>query len=206
MNAKERVEWVKAAGACLPGADVAHMLSAAEAVDGPGRWEVSVSGGGLHRVGLRFFPGAPRTDWKAAAAVFGVDLTGVIIPELAAAWDLKTGRWTALRAGGLDFKPGAPAVRRRAKAAPFKPGFFKEPALDRALEEFHRLAPIAATTVDGAGWSLALERRLRWPLFARCDFSAAFTPGSSQRALLMLDRSVAELSFDGEALWAHCAG
>jgi len=36
--------------------------------------------------------------------------------------------------------------------------------------------------------------------------SGAFTPGSSQLALFLLDRRVTELAFDGEGLWAHCAG
>jgi hypothetical protein len=227
MNTKERIEWTTAVGACVPGADVKAMLSAAEALDGPGRWEVSVSGGGLHRVGLRFFGAGDHAAFlKAARKAFALDAAGPSAPAggfpwLSAAWDVKTGRWTALRLCGAargaalkpgqalawDHKPegGAP-LRRLLRPVAFKPGIFREPALDRALEDFARLSPLSSLSVEDPGWGLRLERPLRWPMFARCDLSAAFTPGSAQRALFLLDRSVTELAFDGEALWAHCAG
>lgn len=227
MNTKERIEWVKAVGACVPGADIKPVLAAGEALDGPGRWEVSVSGAGLHRVGLRFFGASDHGAWsRAARKVFSIgdavpDAPREGFPWLTAAWDLKTGRWTALRlcgaARGTKLKPGqalswdhkegekAPA-RRLLSPVPFKAGIFNEPALDRALEDFSRLSPLASLSVEEPGWSLRLEQRLRWPMFTRSDVSAAFTPGSSQFALFMLDRSVTELAFDGEALWAHCAG
>jgi hypothetical protein len=229
MNAKERIEWVKAVGACLPGSDVRAMIAAAEALDaaGAGRWEVSVCGAGLHRVGLRFFGTRDHSVWiKAARKVFSIEDAGPDTPRegfpwLTAAWDLKTGRWTALRLCGAtraaklkagqalawDFKAGdRTPVRRLLRPVPFKAGIFGEPALDRALEDFTRLCPVTSLTVEDPGWSLRLEYRLRWPMFARCELSGVFTPNSSQLALFLLDRSVTELSFDGEALWAHCAG
>lgn len=228
MNSKERVEWVKAVGACVAGADVKAMLAAGEALDAPGRWEVSVRGGTLASAGLRFFGAGEHAAWsRACAKAFALDGAGpdgapaAGFPWLAAAWDLKTGRWTSARLCGTargaklkggqalawDFAAGGEApVRRLLSPSAFKPGAFGEPALDRALEDFSRLAPLASLSVEAPGWSLRLARPLRWPLFARCDLSAAFTPSSSQLALFLLDRSVTELSFDGEGLWAHCAG
>lgn len=227
MNAKERVEWVKAVGACVPGADVKDMLASAEAGGGPGHWEVSVSGGGLRAAGLRFFGAGDHAAWlPSAREAFGLEGPGPDAPVegfpwLAAAWDLKAGRRTAVRLCGAargtkikpgqalawDFGPGGGAPLRRLLAPrPFAPGIFREPVLDRALEDFARLSPLASLSIEDPGWSLRLERPLRWPMFARCDLSAAFTPAGSQFALFLLDRSVTELSFDGEALWAHCAG
>lgn len=229
MNAKERVEWVKAVGACLPEGETGPLAAAAAALDaaGAGRWEVSVRGGGLLSLGLRFFGEGPYAAWRAACSkAFSVPSAGPDAPRagfpwLTAAWDLKTGARTALRLTGeakgatlkpgwalaWEFKAGAKTpARRLLRPAPFKAGLFKEPALDRALEDFSRLCPLASLSVEEPGWSLRLAQRLRWPLFARCDVSAAFTPDSSQLALFLLDRSVTELSFDGEALWAHCAG
>lgn len=227
MNTKERIEWTKAVGACVPGADVKAMLAAAQALDGPGRWEASVRGGGLHAVGLRFFGAGDHAAWiDAARKTFGLE--GPVpaspvegYPWISAAWDLKTGRWASVRLCGAargaklkagqalawDYRPGGePPVRRVLSPVPFKPGVFKEPVLDDALEAFSRLSPLAALSLESPGWSLRLQRPLRWPLFARCDLSAAFTPAGSQLALFLLDRSVTELAFDGEALWAHCAG
>lgn len=229
MNAKERDEWFKAVGACLPDGRVQALAAAVRGLDagGAGRWEVSVHGGMLHSIGLRFFGAGEHARWlKACRKAFslkgpGPDAPREGFPWLTAAWDLKTGRWTALRlCGGArgvklkpgealawDFVPGAKtASRRLLRPAPFRPGLFNEPALDRALEDFAGLAPLAALSVEDPGWSLRLHSPLRWPLFARCDVSAAFAPHSSQLALFLLDRAVTELSFDGEALWAHCAG
>lgn len=227
MNTKERIEWTKAVGACVPGADVKPMLAAAQALDGPGRWEASVRGGGLHAVGLRFFGAGDHAAWsKTALKTFGLEGPAPVSPVegypwISAAWDLKTGRWTSVRLCGSargvklkagqslawDFKPGGgPPVRRVLSPVPFKPGVFKEPVLDDALEDFSRLSPLATLSLESPGWTLRLARSLRWPMFARCDLSAAFTPAGSQLALFLLDRSVTELAFDGEALWAHCAG
>ncbi|MDP3540980.1 MAG: hypothetical protein Q8T11_00775 [Elusimicrobiota bacterium] len=220
MNSKERNEWIKAVGACVPDAVVKDMLAAAEAADAPGRWEVSVCGAGLHAAGLRFFGAGDYARWrKSCAKAFrlacvGPDGPAEGLPWLTAAWDLKTGGWTALRLSGSargkiaawDFRPGQAPVRRLLAPVAFKARAFGEPALDLALEEFSRLAPLATLSFEAPGWSLRLARPLRWPLFARCDLSAAFTPHSSQLALFLLDRGVTELSFDGEALWAHCAG
>jgi hypothetical protein len=230
MNSKERAEWLKAVGACLPDSELRPMASAAAALEAscPGRWEVSVSGAGLSEVGLRFFGAGPYGAWRDAAAEafsfdadLGPDAPREGFPWLTAAWDLKTGAWTALRlSGGVkdvklkpgqalawDFKPkGNGPVRRPLKPVPFKAAIFKEPALILALEEFSALCPLASMSIEEGGWSLRFAQSLRWPRFARCDVSAAFTPHSAQLALFMLDRSVTELAFDGEALWAHCAG
>lgn len=227
MNTKERIEWVRAVGACQPGSDIADMLAAGEALDGPGRWEVSVCGAGPHAVGLRFFGAGDHAAWsRACAKAFSLEAAGPGAPRegfpwLSAAWDLRTGRRTALRLCGAapgvklksgqalawDFAAGGGEPRRRLlDPLPFKPGLFGEPALDGALAAFSRLSPLASSSIEAPGWSLRLAQRLRWPLFARSDLSAAFTPSSSQLALFLLDRSVTELSFDGEALWAHCAG
>lgn len=215
MNVKERDEWLKAVGACLPDANLKGALASLAALDaaGAGRWEVSVRGGGLQTIGLRFFGEGPYAPWRAACAKAfaldkGAESPRAGIPWLTVAWDLKTGARTNLRlCGEWDCPAGAKSPERRAvRTVPFKEGIFKEPVLDAAVGDFSRLAPIATMTVEDSGWSLRLQSKLRWPLFARCDVSAAFTPSSSQLALFMLDRNVVELSFDGEALWAHCAG
>lgn len=228
MNSKERAEWQKAVGACCPELDLRPMTEASEALEraAPGRWEISVGGGGLHRAGLRYFgtSGADYPSWQTAALkAFGL-APGLLtaapppgVPWLGASWDLQAGKRTALRFCGAgpkggstqayDFADGVTAPTRRAlKPVGFKPGVFKEEALDRALEDFSRLCPVDSIALADPGWSLRFSRALRWPLFARCDIAAAFTPHSSQLALFLLDRKVTELSFDGEALWAHCAG
>lgn len=227
MNSKERVEWLKALSACYPGLATGPMASAAEAVDGPGRWEVSVRGGALDRAGLRFFGAGDYAKWRAACAkAFVLGNSGPSAPRagfpwLSANWDLQSGLWTSVRLYGeepgaklksgqalaWDFSQSAKIPKKRAlTAAPFKPGAFGEPALDAALADFSALCPVSTLSLEDSGWSLRLERGTRWPMFARCDVSAAFTPQSSQLALFLLDRRVTELSFDGEALWAHCAG
>jgi hypothetical protein len=227
VNAKERVEWLKAVRACFPEHDTRGVAAAAQALEGPGRWEVSVRGGGLHVIGLRFFGSGPYAPWREACAR-AFSLGGAALPTapregfpwLTAAWDLRTGDWTALRLTGADgsklkagralawdFKRGEPTPAIVAvDPKPFKPGVFKEPALDAALADFAALCPIGSMAIEDGGWSLRLAQGLRWPLFARCDLSAAFTPDSSQLALFLLDRRVTELSFDGDALWAHCRG
>ncbi len=229
MNSKERIEWLQAVRACLPDVDIRAMSAACAALEGAasGRWEVSVSGRGLHSVGLRFFGEGAYAPWLAAAAkTFGLGAWRAAraprpdFPWLNAAWDLKTGVWTFLRFyGGIggrpangqalawDFTAGVKTpARRLLNCVVFKPGIFKEPDLDRVFEDFSLLCPPASLSVEEPGWSLRLTRPLRWPLFARCDVAAAFTPHSSQLALFLLDRRVTELSFDGEALWAHCSG
>lgn len=228
MNSKERVEWQKAVGACCPDLDLGPMTAASEALEraAPGRWEISVGGGGLHLAGLRYH-GTRESDfpsWQAAALkAFGfgpgllADAPPPGVPWLSASWDLRAGARTALRFYGagsqrgsarvFDFAAGETApTRRTLKPAAFKSGVFKEEALDRALEDFSRLCPLDTIAIADPGWSLRFAQPLRWPLFARCDVAAAFTPHSSQLGLFLLDRKVVELSFDGEALWAHCAG
>ncbi|MCR4296336.1 MAG: hypothetical protein NUW21_12435, partial [Elusimicrobia bacterium] len=181
MNSKERTEWIQAVGACVPDAVVKGMLAAAEAVDAPGRWEVSVCGAGLHSAGLRFFGAGDYARWrKACVKVFGLDRVGPDgpaegLPWLTAAWDLRTGGWTSLRLSGSargkaaswEFRPGRPPVRRLLAPAAFKAGTFGEPALDLALVEFSRLSPLATLSAEAPGWSLRFAQRLRWPLFAR---------------------------------------
>lgn len=224
MNRKERAEWVRALGACLPEAEVRPMQSAADALDQAcaGRWEASVCGLGPKLAGLRFFGSGDYGAFKKAAAE-AFSLKAVLpeapadgFPWLAASWDLGTGRRLALRAFGaaarnqavaVDYGPkGERSARATLKPAPFDASIFEEPALERALADFERLCPAQSMTLEASGWSLKLSRPLRWPLFARCDVSAAFTASSSQLALFLLDRSVVELTFDGEALWAHCRG
>jgi len=203
------------------------MAAAAAALDGPGRWEVSVRGGGLHEIGLRFFGSGPYVPWRdACARTFSLGRAALPSapragsPWLTAAWDLRTGDWTTLRLTGAnasklgpgrafawDHKRGENSSEKHAlDLRPFKPGVFKEPALDRALEDFSALCPVGSMSIEEHGWSLRFAQPMRWPLFARCDLAAAFTPDSSQLALFLLDRRVTELAFDGTALWAHCAG
>ncbi|UPT75783.1 MAG: hypothetical protein M0D55_08985 [Elusimicrobiota bacterium] len=199
MNAKERGEFLKAVRSCFPELDTKPLAAAAEACEAPGRWEVSVRGGGLERIGLRFFGEGDYGAWSKKAAEAFAAKAGAAprpgSPWLVVDWDLKAGKAAAVKIGGASPKPGR-----------FKPGFFGEPALDSALADFAALCPVSGFAHDGASWSLTLEKPPRWPLFARTDVSAAFTPLSSQLALLLIDRKVTELSFDGEALWAHCAG
>lgn len=224
MNRKERTEWTNALGACLEGAEIRPMREAADAIEDAcaGRWEASVSGLGPMLAGLRFFGAGDYGAFKKAAAK-ALGLKAVLpeapapgFPWLSASWDLGTGRRIALRAFG-GFKPGQAEAfdfgpkgeqTRRALLKPkrFDAKIFREPALERALTDFTSLCPADSLTLEPSGWALRLERPVSWPLFARCDVSAAFTPSSSQLALFLLDRRVTELSFDGEALWAHCRG
>jgi hypothetical protein len=224
VNRKERQEWIRAVGACLPDAEIRPMLKAADALDDAcaGRWEASVSGLGPKLAGLRFFGSADYAAFKKAAAeAFALkavlpEAPAAGFPWLAASWDLGTGRRIALRlfgagargqAAAVDYGPKGQLAKRVAlRPARFDARIFEEPALERALAEFHRLCPASSLTIEPSGWALKLESPLRWPLFARCDLSAAFAPSSSQLALFLLDRKVTELTFDGEALWAHCAG
>jgi hypothetical protein len=108
----------------------------------------------------------------------------------------------------------APAVKlaRRAASGATKPGArfspaaFAEPVAS-ALKTFDALCPIAEVRRGKAGaWTLVLSRPVAWPLFLRCDLSAAFTPGAAQWSLVLRDARVAALDFDGEALWARCVG
>jgi hypothetical protein len=223
MNVKERVEWTKALRACFPGLQTDNMTSAAEAIPTPGRWEVSVRGGALNAAGLRFFgEGDYAAFRKEAAKAFvlgnsGPDSPADGFPWLIASWDLATGQWASVRLTGLEkggkqvfaweFSQTAKIPKKRLlKPAPFKPGAFGDMALDKALADFAKLCPVSTLSLEEPGWSLKLAAPPRWPMFARCDISAAFTPLSSQLALFLLDRRVTELSFDGEALWAHCTG
>lgn len=113
---------------------------------------------------------------------------------LDAAWDPRSGAW-------LYKKTGAP----KGRAVPFRAKDFAAP-VDEALARFHRLCPVASVRRDGPRWTLNLERPLAWPLFLRCDLSAAFAPRASQLSLLLRDARIVALDFDGEALWARFSG
>ncbi len=178
MNLKERDEWIRAVGSCFPELKAPLMSQACAAIETPGRWEAAVRGGTLAGAGLRFLPDG-GAGW------------------LEALWDLESGAC-------LSGKPFSPEPR--GKERPFKPGVFGEPSLDRALADFHALCPVGTIAFETNGWSLRFARPPRWPLFARCEISAAFTPHSSQLGLFLLDRRVTGLRLAGEALWAHCAG
>lgn len=218
MNRKERSEWIDALGACLAGTEVGPMRAAADALDDAcaGWWEASVCGLGPRLAGLRFFGAGDYAAFtKAAAKAFALkavlpEAPAAGFPWLAATWDLGTGRRLSLRFfgdGAFDFDAKGRLTRRAPiKTKRFDAGAFGDPALEKALGEFAALSPVRAMTIEPSGWALKLERPVRWPMFARCDVSAAFTPSSSQFALFLLDRKVTELSFDGEALWAHCRG
>ena len=103
----------------------------------------------------------------------------------------------------------APAVRARRRGAAaggarFSAAAFAEPVAS-ALKAFHALSPVARVRAAPKGrWTLELERPLPWPLFLRCDVSAAFAPRAAQLSLILRDAPVSALEFDGEALWARC--
>lgn len=102
-----------------------------------------------------------------------------------------------------------PAVRARRRAAVeggarFSPSAFAEPVAS-ALKAFDALAPVARVLSAPKGrWTMVLARPLPWPLFLRCDVSAAFAPRAAQISLILRDAPVSALEFDGEALWARC--
>lgn len=95
----------------------------------------------------------------------------------------------------------APAPRR------FSAADFAEP-IASALKTFDALASISDVrrARGGAAWTLILAKPLPWPLFLRCDLSAAFAPRAAQLSLILRDARVIALDFDGEALWARFVG
>jgi hypothetical protein len=107
----------------------------------------------------------------------------------------------------------SPAVRSRARdergerpGKAFSSGAFAEPVAS-ALKAFDGLAPISEVRFAAKGrWTLILARPLAWPLFLRCDLSAAYASRAAQLSLVLRDARVDALEFDGEALWARCAG
>lgn len=134
--------------------------------------------------------------WEGAVSGGGSAVRLLAVPSnaagrLDAAWDPGKAAWLFQRAG-------AP----KGKLVPFRAKDFAAP-VDEALARFHRLNPIASVRRDGARWTLILERPLAWPLFLRCDLSAAFAPRASQLSLLLRDSRIVALDFDGEALWAR---
>lgn len=197
MNSLQALRWLRATAACDPKGDYRGplaLLSACGACD----WEGAVSARGA----LRLLPRPPRA-LPAAARARAARLLGLArLPAgpdregfwLDAAWDPASGSWSRAAAGGV---PGRPR--------PFRPRDFAAP-VGEALARFHALCPLASSRRVGASWSLALERPLPWPLFLRCDLSAAFQPRASQLSLLLRDARVVALDFDGEALWARFRG
>lgn len=124
----------------------------------------------------------------------------------------------AASAPGLEWEVSvrggnSPAVRARRRETPdgkrgarFSPGAFAEPVAS-ALKDFDALAPVAEVRAAPKGrWTLILARPLPWPLFLRCDLSAAYAPRAAQLSLILRDARIDALEFDGEALWARCAG
>lgn len=155
--------------------------------------------------------------WLTAAAACDAqgDYSGplALVAERAGPWEgAVSGGSAAVRllAGGLDAgwdpRAGAWLFRRsgppKGKLVPFRAKDFAAP-VDEALARFHLLNPIASVRFEKDRWTLILERPLAWPLFLRCDLSAAFAPRASQLSLLLRDARIVALDFDGEALWAR---
>jgi len=199
MNTVHARRWLKAAAACDFQGSYAGPLALLEACAPLDcAWQGAVSGaGGSVRLLPRPLVATSASVRAAAALVLG--LKNVPPPAangdwIDAAWDTRKGSWTAVRTG-------AP----KGKVGPFRAKDFAEP-VNEALARFHRLNPLASVRRTGEAWSLILERPLPWPLFLRCDLSAAFQPRSSQLSLLLRDAGVTALDFDGEALWARFSG
>lgn len=148
-------------------------------------------------------------------------------PWLEACWNLRSGEPCFSRfLGRAERSPDCvlashwgPGGERRTRlaAGPFSPGVFAQPALDKALADLSRLCPIKDWVREtslgeeepGAPtqrWALRLREPLPWPAFLRLDVAAGFSAHASQSCLLVLDREVRELLFDGDALWAFFSG
>jgi hypothetical protein len=206
VNAKHCRDFLTACAACDPGSDYgapqALVAAVAEALP-EGEWEAAVRAGdpSALRLALR-----ACGDLTAARGVLSrlLDLPAESLAKgprpglswVEARWDAKDGRWVSARAGDDG-----------SRARPFRAAAFGEPA-GRALADFSGLAPVAEVrTVPGSpGWTLVLERPLAWPLFLRCDVSAAFAPRAAQLSLILRDARLVALDFDGEALWARFVG
>jgi hypothetical protein len=135
---------------------------------------------------------AARQELVAAQAEPGAEWEGAV--RGGDAFEVKVARRSAAPARG-------PAARR------FSAADFAEPVAS-ALKTFDALAPIAEVRRErgAAGWTLVLAKPLPWPLFLRCDVSAAFAPRAAQLSLILRDARVIALDFDGEALWARFVG
>ena len=102
------------------------------------------------------------------------------------------------------FKAGGGLALRRAPAGKlkaFSTAPFGEEALRKALGDFAALCPVRGMEIGRSGWALMLAPGTSWPAFLRCDIAAGFA-GAAALHLLLRDRPVVELRFDGEALWA----
>ncbi len=199
MNAVHVRRWLKAAAACDFEGSYAGPLALVEAC-APLEcvWQGAVCGAdGSVRLLPRPLAAVPSSVRAATALVLGlksVPASSANGDWIDAAWDPRKGSWTAVRAG-------AP----KGKVGPFRAKDFAEP-VSEALARFHRLSPLSSVRRSGEAWSLFIERPLPWPLFLRCDLSAAFQPRASQLSLLLRDSGVTALDFDGEALWARFSG
>lgn len=189
MNTVHARRWLEAAAACDPEGFYAGPLALVAALAPvPCFWEGAVSGGSPFALRLLPSPDAALPEERAAAAAAVLGLSA-LPARLDASWDARAALWSARKAPG-----GA--------ARPFNAAAFPEP-VGSALARFHALCPVASARASGAEWTLALARPLAWPLFLRCDLSAAFQPRASQLSLLLRDARVTALDFDGEALWAR---
>jgi hypothetical protein len=205
VNLKYARDWLDALGGCFPDlkpAALRQALTEADAALPGGRWQLGVRGGGFSALAVRHLAPAGATRIPAAAAAaFGLKARELPAapaagrPWLEAFYDARRGRLTSARAGAQ--KP------RRFSAARFG-----DAALEKALAEFAALTGVSAMVFEPSSgrWSLPLGPGVAFSDFLRCDLSAAFTEQCGQYALLMRNSAVAEVAFDGEALWAFCAG
>ena len=180
-------------------------------------WEGAIRGDepGTVRLAAR---GKPTPESRKAAAkalglapdALGSDAGSSESPWLDARWDARSRQWRAVElglSGGVRRLLPVSGPVRKLKSKPFKAKDFGEPSA-AALAEFHALVPVrrVISTEGRDGWILELERFIPWPLFLRCDVSAAFTARASQLSLLLRDARVRAIEFDGEALWARFVG
>ena len=221
MNARQAREYLAASAACDSGGDyraAANLLEAVAAAAPAAVWETAVRGGdaSVLRLALRGDGAeAARPALASALALEEAALSGrpgASRPWIDATWSAGSGRWTDVEAawseGGrqrLRALAPKPGPERALETTRFSAGAFAEP-IASALKTFDDLSPLAAmqSAAGRAGWSLILAKALPWPLFLRCDLSAAFAPRAAQLSLLLRDMRVVALDFDGDALWARC--
>lgn len=128
----------------------------------------------------------------------GIAAISAAAPNLA--WEV------SVRGGDAPAVRARPRGERGEKGKRFSAAAFAEPVAS-ALKAFDGLAPISEVRFAAKGrWTLILSRPLAWPLFLRCDLTAAFAPRAAQLSLVLRDARIDALEFDGEALWARCSG
>ena len=205
MNLKYASDWLDALGGCFPELKLPALreaLAAADAALPGGRWQLGVRGGGFSSLAVRHqAPKGAKAVPAAAAAAFGLKARELPVsltpgrPWLEAFYDAQRGRFSSARAGA--------ARPRRFSAARFG-----DEALEKALGDFAALTGVTTMVFEASSgrWSLPLGPGVAFSDFLRCDLSAAFTEKCGQYTLLMRNSSVAEVAFDGEALWAYCGG